>query len=164
MQTDSWEFAATALSQIGPQGAIGAASLLANTNVPDRWRFVGVIEAAREKGTDITLALPTILRAQTESDPVVSREAKGCVSTLVSYCPEEPSLLRALTTALVSADKQTQLTTLQLLQELGRGARSFSECLQGFLRNPDPDFRELATNALRAIDPQAFENVAPSPH
>ncbi len=140
--------ALVALARIGPKGLPPLMAVLADPSRSNRWFIAFSITAM---GTNARPAIPVLLRCLKDPDPALPPQALHALLAARA----EPSLL---VPALVECfeDPKMRKTALTTVGGFGPAASNAVSALRKAFQDPDAGIRELATNALRHIDPTAL--------
>jgi hypothetical protein len=152
---DNRELALYALGSIGQDGLVVLTSALAHcssTNRCHRERLLVAIADAHHLGTDITLAVPEILRCMGDSDEPSAISAKELLLTRTKADPER--LVRAVAANLEHVNLTGQVAALEVLEDLKDVSRPAVPVIIRLENSDDFDTRRAATNALRCIAPE----------
>ena len=107
-------------------------------------------------------AIPLLIECLTHTNRLVGREAARSLSRFYDK-PEivVPALVNFLTLQNKSQqpDRLDEEETIISIGLFGTNAASAAPALIGYLTDPDPAFREAATNWLRRVDPSAAERA-----
>ncbi len=147
--------AAYSLGHLGGDALSPLIAALTNQDPVLRWRAVLGI---RYSGSDCVPALPALIQRLVDRDPKVRGES----AVVLEFLGHQSELVVPhLTRTLQSPYPYLRCAAAELLGHFGGEAASATPALVNILTDPDAGVRETATNALRAIAPEALTNAPP---
>jgi len=151
------EQAMEAFRALGPGACAAIPQLLRLMNDPSRsWSAGRAASAIVRMGTNARPALPALIRLLTNTNPWA---AFGAVTALGDLTLEPQLVIPALTPCLLSSNFLIRLFAAHAFGCFGGEARGAVPALLLLLDDSYPDIQFWATNALKAIDPQALEQA-----
>jgi HEAT repeat protein len=143
------------LPHLGTNGLQPLLRIAVDPNTPRRRRAQAII-STKYAGTNAAVALPVLISATQDKDPVIVQVA---VDTLGMLHMDAQITIPAITAALAHPDPTTRIKAIQAIQSFRPPAPEAIASLTKALQDPTPSVRETATNALLYIAPTALPNA-----
>ena len=147
------ELAMIALSYIGPEAQPAMIHVLTNLVSLD---IDCMIVCLRNMGTNARPLFPLLVQKLQSENMLI---AAGCAGALGESKVDPDLAVPALTKSLADPRQMVRLQAARTLAQFGGLARPALPALSNVLTDPDPEARVAATNAIRAIFPEALTNA-----
>ena len=149
-----WQGAVAALSKIDPEAAVSALITIAGRNISNAEASDFAIDELVSLGPPAKEAVPSLMEWATNTDWYVRYHA---IRALGKMRAEPERVVPVLINALGDPSANVHICAVQALQNFGPNAKPAVATLVEWLHDPahDASARDYATNALKAIDPEA---------